>query len=159
MPGYYLYLTHCLQHCPPDQWTVLSPNICNATCLAPYFTVAASMICTPACAYYFSPLGECVDICPSGQSANRTFGCQGCLGDCWEQLNYDVEQEQLTGALRLLLLFTLPLDNVDSFTNDPRSTLSLVLLTSEAPTSQELDVSAFRVLQTQTAVSFSVVKA
>lgn len=37
--GYYLYLTHCLKKCPPDQWTMNMPNKCNTTCLSPYFKI------------------------------------------------------------------------------------------------------------------------
>lgn len=54
IPGYYLYLTHCLSACPPDHWAVTSPNVCNQTCLAPYYRLDDQKICTITCPYYHS---------------------------------------------------------------------------------------------------------
>ena len=54
MSSYNLYLTHCLPQCPPDTWTVTSPNICNSTCLSPYFKLSDNRTCSPSCPYYHS---------------------------------------------------------------------------------------------------------
>lgn len=39
IPGYFLYLTHCLSKCPNDQWEIPQLSICNQTCNSPYFKV------------------------------------------------------------------------------------------------------------------------